>query len=84
MKVDPSRTSEVKSDLSNLPENPSPGVRLYYSFNVFGDWDTCIWFHADNDDQATNFVRNKITRIPGVIKTHILPSTILRQYVQGW
>lgn len=84
MKMDPSKTSEAKRWLNDLPENPSPGVKLHYIFNVFGDWNTCIWFQADNDDQATHFVKNKIAKIPGVTKTYTLPSTILREYVQGW
>lgn len=84
MKIDPSKTGEAKRDLKSLPENPGLGVKLHYSFNVFGDWDACIWFQADNDDQATHFIKDRIAKIPGVTKTYILPSTILREYVRGW
>lgn len=84
LKIDPEKTSEVKRDLSALPENPILGVKLHYTFNVFGDWNNCIWFQADNDDKALDFIKHKIAKIPGVIKTHLLPSTILKNYVQEW
>jgi len=84
VKTDPQKTSEVSRDISDLPENPNPGVKLHYSFTVYGDWDICIWFEADNDDNANDFAKNKIAKIPGVTKTHILPSTILKEYAQEW
>lgn len=84
MKTDPVRIGEVRRGLNGLSRTPSPGVTLYYSFNVFGDWDTCIWFHADKHDQAMDFVQNKIAKIPGIVEIHTLPTTILKEYVQGW
>ncbi len=84
VKIDPEKTSEVNRDLSNLPESPNLGVKLHYSFNIYGDWDICVWFEADNDDNANDFVKKQVAKIPGVTKTNILPSTILKQYVKEW
>ncbi len=84
LKIDPSKSSEVKRKLHDLPEKPDPSVKLYYAFNVFGDWDACLWFEADQHDKATDFARNKIATIPGVTKTYLLKTTILKEYVKKW
>jgi uncharacterized protein with GYD domain len=80
VKISPEKTADVVGALRGLPEKPTTGVTLYYTYNVFGAWDACIWFEADTHDNAMNFVLNKICPIPGVIETNTLPTVSIKEY----
>jgi len=83
VKISPGQTGDFVRALKNLPEKPTTGVTLHYTYNVFGAWDACIWFEADNHDNAMNFVQNKIRPIPGVIETYTMPTTSIKEY-KSW
>jgi len=83
VKINPEHTGDFVRNLKNLPENPVTGVTLYWTYNIFGTWDICIWFEADNHDNAMNFIQNKIRPIPGVIETYTMPTTPIKEY-KNW
>jgi len=80
VKVRPENTGNFVRELKNLPEKPTTGVTLHYTYNVFGAWDACIWFEADTHDNAMNFVQNKIRPITGVVETYTMPTTSIKEY----
>lgn len=51
-----------------------------FAYNVFGTWDACIWFDAENHDKATDFIVNKIRPISGVLETYTMPTTPIKEY----
>jgi len=81
LKTDATRTKDITQKLRNLPEQPYHGVRLYYTMNCFGDYDLAIWFEAEKQDYAHDFVENKIRRIPGVLEAYTVPTTPIKEYV---
>lgn len=80
LKINPNRISDVVRDLRALPEKPTTGVTLYNTYNLFGDWDACVWFEADTHDNAMNFVQTKISPITGVTNTYTVPTTPIKEY----
>lgn len=80
LRVDRTKTNDCKRHLKTLPEKTNPGINLYYIANVFGDWDTCVWFEGNNNDNAMNFVQNKLATIPGVTLTYTMPTTPIKDY----
>lgn len=80
LKIDPNRVGDVVRDLMGFPDNPATGVTLYHTYNLFGEWDVCIWFEADTHDNAMNFVQTKICPITGVTKTYTMPTTPIKEY----
>lgn len=84
VRIDPSRAKDVTAHLSNYPQNPYQGVTLYHSFHVFGEWDICLWFSADGNDNAMRFVQDHIANIPGVIRTCTLSATPIKTYTSNW
>jgi len=82
MKTDPNHTFDVLQNLRKLPENPVPGVNLYNCLNVFGTWDCCIWFKANNHDDAMNFIQKHVRSIPWVTETYAMPTTTIKEYTQ--
>jgi uncharacterized protein with GYD domain len=71
--------------LKNLPKKTSnPGVKVYYIANVFGEWDNCVWFEANNHEHAMEFVQNHLSTITGVIHTYTLPTTPIQEYYKHW
>jgi len=83
VKIRPENTGNFVRELKNLPEKPTTGVTLHYTYNVFGAWDACIWFEADTHDNAMNFVQNKIRPITGVVETYTMPTTSIKEY-KSW
>lgn len=83
MKINPGQTGDFVKTLKNLPEKPVTGVTLHNTYNVFGTWDHCIWFEADNHEDAMNFVQNKIRPIDGVVETYTMPTTPIKEY-KSW
>ena len=80
LKTERTRTKDALRCLKDLPENYNPNLRIYYVANVFGDWDNCVWFEADNHDYAMDFVQNKLAKVPGIINTYTLPTTPINSY----
>ena len=80
LKIDPNHTEEAVQHLRKLQKNPMPDINLSYSYYVFGTWDACIWFCADNHDNAMNFVQKYIRNIPWVTETYALPTTTIKEY----
>ena len=80
LKIDPNHTEDVVQKLQGLPKNPMPDINLHYCYYVFGTWDACVWFRANNHDDAMNFVQKCIRTIPWITETHTLPTTVIREY----
>jgi len=81
LKTQPTKTNNVAQKLRTLPRQPFQGVRLYYTMNCFGTWDLALWFEAKDNDCGINFVRKKIQQIPGVVETHLIPTTPIKEYI---
>lgn len=82
VKVDPSKISDITRTLGNYTQTPYRGVNLYHSFHIFGEWDICLWFNADTNDNAMKFVHQYIANIPGVIRTCTFPATPIKTYTR--
>ena len=80
LRVDRPKTKNALKSLKALPKTWRNNTKVYYVANVFGEWDNCVWFEADNHDHAMNFVQDKISTIPGVNHTYTLPTTPIRKY----
>lgn len=80
IKVNPNKTEAFFNSLSSLSKNPIEGVNVNASYNVFGDWDIAVWFEADSNDNAVHFVGEKIRTIEGVMDTHTMPATVIKEY----
>lgn len=81
IKLDPAKTNAFFNAFSNMSSNPIEGVNLYGSYNVFGNWDIAIWFEADSNDNAIHFVGDKLRAIDGVVDTHTMPATAIKEYM---
>lgn len=80
IRLDPSKTGIFFSSLIQLSDNPVKGVRLNATYNIFGEWDCAVWFEATNNDSAVHFVGEKLRAIEGVIETHTMPATPVKEY----
>jgi len=65
--LEKAKLMETINTLRKLPRNPSPGVDLNYTMNIFGTWHVAVWFSSDNSTQAVEFINKKISQIPGVV-----------------
>jgi DNA-binding Lrp family transcriptional regulator len=74
LKLSPTKVIDTISDLRSLPEKPSPGVDLEYVMNVFGTWDVALWFDAENASQALEFIKEKLSQVPGVVDVYTVPA----------
>lgn len=81
VKLNTSKTLGFYNTLSEMQKNPSEGVTLYGSYNVFGSWDFAIWFEADSNESAVHFVGEKIRAIDGVMETITMPATPLKEWM---
>lgn len=80
LRIDRPKTKNALKGLKALPKTWKTNTRIYYVANVFGEWDNCVWFEANDHDQAMDFVHSKLSTIPGVNYTYTLPTTQLRKY----
>jgi len=80
IRLDPSRTGSFFSALMQLSDKPSEGVRLFATYNIFGEWDCSVWFEAINNEKAVHFVGEKLRTIEGVIETITMPATAIKEY----
>ena len=67
LKLNKAKLLETIDTLRKLPRNPSPGIDLAYTMNIFGIWHVAVWFSSENSTQAIEFINKKINQIPGVI-----------------
>ena len=81
LKTNPAKTNATLKSLRNLRKKPYKGIHLYYTMNVFGDWDCGLWFDAKTHEQAINFVHTKIYRLPGVTETYVMPTSPIKEYI---
>ncbi len=85
LKVDRSKASEATNGLKKLPKkSPNPGIKVYYVANVFGEWDNFVWFEADDNKHAIEYVQKTLSKIPGVTYTSTYPSAPIREYYKDW
>ncbi|MCW3994681.1 MAG: Lrp/AsnC ligand binding domain-containing protein [Candidatus Bathyarchaeota archaeon] len=81
VKLNPTKTESFFNKFSSMASTPIEGVNIYGSYNVFGNWDIAIWFEADSNDNAIHFVGEKIRSIEGVLDTHTMPATTIKEYM---
>lgn len=67
LKLDKAKLLQTVDTLRNLPRNPSSGVNLDYTMNIFGTWHLAVWFSSDKSAEAIDFINRKIGQIPGVV-----------------
>lgn len=80
IRLDPAKTGNFFSALTQLSDSPIEGVKLNATYNVFGEWDCAVWFEAINNDNAVHFVGEKLRSIEGVIETLTMPATPIKEY----
>jgi len=85
MRIDRTKTTNALKGLKALPKkSKNPGVKVYYVGNVFGEWDNCVWYEANNHEHAMEFVQHNLAPIPGVVHTYTLPTTPIQEYWKHW
>lgn len=77
LKLNPAKNELFYNALKKLAEKPIKGIKIDAAFNVFGIWDCGLWFEAENNDLAINFVSEKIRTIDGVVETMTMPTAPL-------
>ncbi len=80
VKLNPSKTDPFFNSLNSLDKEPMEGVRIYASYNTFGNWDFAIWFEADSNENALHFVGDMIRPLEGVMETSTMPVTPVKEY----
>jgi uncharacterized protein with GYD domain len=69
LKLERKKLLETLNTLRALPKEPSSGIDLEYTMNIFGTWDIAVWFNSDSSEHAINFINNKLSQIAGVVDT---------------
>ncbi|UCG44709.1 MAG: hypothetical protein JSV58_04705 [Candidatus Bathyarchaeota archaeon] len=82
LKTNPTRTKYVTEQLKAFPEQPYNGIRLYYTMNCYGDYNLALWFEAENQDYANDFVEKKVRPIQGVLEAYTVPTTPIKEYIK--
>jgi len=67
LRLDKSKLLETIGALRSLPKNPSSGVDINYTMNIFGTWHVAVWFNSNKSAEAIDFINRKIGQIPGVV-----------------
>lgn len=67
LRLNKAKLLETIDTLRNIPKNPSSGVKLDYTMNIFGTWHVAVWFSSDKSSDAVDFINKKISQIPGVV-----------------
>jgi uncharacterized protein with GYD domain len=81
VKLNPTKTLPFFNTMTSMQSTPMDGVNLYGTYNVFGNWDMAIWFEADSNESAVHFVGEKIRVIDGVVDTHTMPATPVKEFM---
>lgn len=80
IKISPNMAAKLYEPLMEFSENPIKGVTLEEAFQVFGEWDFAVLFQADSNENALQFVGNKIRLVEGVVQTLTIPMTPIKEY----
>ncbi len=75
------KTLPFFNTMTAMPKKAAEGISLDGIYNIFGNWDFAIWFEADSNESAVHFVGEKIRSIEGVLDTHTLPATAIKEYM---
>jgi hypothetical protein len=67
LRLDRSKLLETIDSLRSLPKNPSSGVDVNSTMNIFGTWHVAVWFSSDKPAEVIDFINGKISQIPGVV-----------------
>jgi len=74
LKLNPTKLMETLGAIRNMDGNPTNGVDLLYSMNIFGAWDVGMWINAEESGQAMEFVQKKMKGLTGVTEVYTLPT----------
>lgn len=74
LKLSPQKILEATEQLRKIPECGIEGIDTYYTISIFGAWDVGIWFRADDDQVALDFVHNTLRKVPGVQDSYVIPT----------
>jgi uncharacterized protein with GYD domain len=84
-KVERTKATNALNGLKKLPKvSPNPGIKVYYVGNVFGEWDNCVWFEANDNTHAMEYVQNTLSKIPGIVHTYTCPTSPIHEYYKNW
>ena len=72
--------AKLYEPLMQFSEEPIEGVTLEEAFQVFGKWDFAVLFQADTNQNALNFVGDKIRLVEGVTETFTIPLSPIKDY----
>jgi uncharacterized protein with GYD domain len=81
LKVDSKKTYDFYKVMTTMPQDAAEGVKIWGSYNLFGNWDFAIWFEAKDNEAAVHFVGEKIRSIDGVIETVTIPAMAMKEYM---
>jgi uncharacterized protein with GYD domain len=85
LRIDRTNAKNAVNGLKKLPKKSNnPGVKVYYIASVFGEWDNCVWFEANDHEHAIGYVQNTLSKIPGVVDTYTLPMAPIKEYYKQW
>ena len=85
LKIDRTKATAAINALAKLPKkSPNPGIKVYYIANVFGDYDNFVWYEANNNKHAMEYVQRTLSKIPGVTYTSTWPVDPIREYYKDW
>ena len=80
IKINPNSAAKLYEPLMEYGDKPIEGVTLEEAYQVFGEWDFAILFHAETNVDALRFVGNKIRILEGVNSTFTIPLAPIRNY----
>ena len=72
--------AKLYEPLIEFEEEAFEGVKLEEAYQVFGQFDFAILFQADSNENALNFVSDKIRLIDGVLETSTIPLAPIKNY----
>ncbi len=70
LKLSPGKIIDAMDALRSLPDQPTSGVTVYYTMNIFGTWDVAMWIAAEKAVQVVDFVHKRIKEISGVANVY--------------
>jgi len=74
MRLNPGKIMDTMGSLRQLSNNPTDGVDLRYTMNIFGAWDVGVWINAEDSTQALEFVQKKVKDMTGVTEVYTVPT----------
>jgi DNA-binding Lrp family transcriptional regulator len=80
IKISPNMAAKLYEPLMEFSEMPIEGVTLEEAYQVFGKWDFAVLFKADSNQDALNFVSDRIRLVEGVTETFTIPLSPIKDY----